>query len=102
MSKSETFASGNFNQQMLTSMLYTTLKLDEAPALWLDATAVKEAVERLGEVHVDYFRPLDEVKEQLAVNPTRHMEFLEFGGANVELEIRWFSEMMTCRDCWIC
>lgn len=82
MSKSDTFASGNFSQHMLTSMLYTTLKLDDAPALWLDATAVKEAVERLGDVHVDHFRPLDEVKEQLAVNPARHMEFLEFGGAN--------------------
>ena len=94
MSKSETFASGNFSQHMLTSMLYTTFKLDDAPAMWLDATAVKEAVERLGDVHLDFFRPLDEVKEQLAVNPARHMEFLEFGGANVEQRFVWLCEIV--------
>lgn len=88
MQKSEPFASGNFSQQMLTSMLYTTLKMEDAPALWLDATAVKEAVESLGDVNLDYFRPLDEVKEQLAINPARHMEFLEFGGANVRSRSR--------------
>lgn len=71
---------------MLTSMFYTSLQLDDEPVVWLDATAVKEAVERLDEVHLDYLRPLDEIKEQLNINPSRHIEFLEFGGANVSFE----------------
>ena len=68
---------------MLTSIIYTTLNLDEDPVFWNDATAVKEAVERLEDVNMDYFRPLDEIKEQLNINPGRHMEFVEFGGADV-------------------
>ena len=83
MSKTDAIGSSNYSQHMLTTILYTSLQLEENPALWTDATAVKEAVERLEDVHLDYFRPLDEVKEQLNVNPSRHMEFLEFGGGDV-------------------
>lgn len=83
MSKSDAIGTGNYSQHMVSSILYTSLKLDDDPIIWMDATAAKAAVERLDEVHLDYFRPLDEVKEQLNVNPGRHMEFIDFGGANV-------------------
>eukprot|EP00210_Caulerpa_lentillifera_P004894 g4670.t1 len=69
----------DFSGCTLTTILYSSVPWDD-PVFWTDASAVKDAVERLSEVDRDWVKPLDEVKEQLSTNPNRHGDFLQFGG----------------------
>lgn len=70
---------GDFSGCTLTTILCSSMPWDD-PVFWTDASAVKDAVERLSEVERDWTQPLDEVKDQLSTNPNRHGEFLQFGG----------------------
>lgn len=70
---------GDFSGCTLTTILCSSVPWED-PVFWTDASAVKDAVERLSEVERDWTQPLDEVKDQLSTNPNRHGEFLQFGG----------------------
>lgn len=56
--------------------------ISERAVLWNDSSTVKEAVERLREGS-NLVEILEEVKEQLHVNPPSHNDFLTAGGAQV-------------------
>lgn len=56
--------------------------ISERAVLWNDSSSVKEAVERLREGS-GLVEVLEEVKEQLHVNPGSHNDFLIAGGAQV-------------------